>query len=117
MLDDSSLEHSCRLMSSTTFLRQGMKTLEDDTFPVGETVFYIQEIVTRVMAVHEWFSPSFRLRLSPCPFTILLTGRLTLLSVHIVRQAMEVIRADTQFLGNLDDNAAGRVCCIACDNA
>ena len=30
-----------------TFLLQGMKTLEDNSFPLGETVFYIREIVTR----------------------------------------------------------------------
>jgi len=52
MLHYSSLEHSCRHMSSTTFLLQGMKTQEDDTFPMGEAVSDVWYIVTRITAMH-----------------------------------------------------------------
>jgi hypothetical protein len=33
-----------------------METLEDDTFPMGETVSPIGEVVTRVLVVHQRFS-------------------------------------------------------------
>jgi len=35
-------------MLPTAFLLQVIEALEDDTFPTGETVFHIREIVTRI---------------------------------------------------------------------
>jgi hypothetical protein len=39
-------------MPPPTFLLQGMETLENDTFPVGETVTDVWEIITRVPGRH-----------------------------------------------------------------
>jgi len=39
-------------MPPPTFLLQVIETLENNTFPMGETVFHIREIVTRVTARH-----------------------------------------------------------------
>jgi hypothetical protein len=36
-----------------------METLKDDTFPVGETVSDVGEIITTVVVVHGKFSPGF----------------------------------------------------------
>ena len=47
MLNHSPVQHCCRYIPPPTFLLQVSKTLKDDAFPVGETVFYIREIVTR----------------------------------------------------------------------
>jgi hypothetical protein len=52
ILDDRSIEHSCRHIPPPAFLLQGMKTLEDNTFPGGEPVSHIGEVVTRVMRRH-----------------------------------------------------------------
>ena len=52
MLDYSSIEHSYRHKSSTTFLLQIIETLKDNTFPAGEPIFHIREIITRVMSMH-----------------------------------------------------------------
>ena len=52
MLDHSSVEHSHRHMPPPAFLLRAIETLEDDTFPVGETVFHIREIVTRIRGTH-----------------------------------------------------------------
>ena len=48
MLNHSTVRHSCRNMPPTAFLLQVIEALEDDTFPTGETVFHIREIVTRI---------------------------------------------------------------------
>jgi hypothetical protein len=42
-----------------------METLENDSFPAGETVLHIREVVTRVAGIHMQFSlrsvyPEFR---------------------------------------------------------
>jgi len=42
------LEYSCQNIPPPTFLLQIIETLEDYAFPMGETVFHIWEIVTRV---------------------------------------------------------------------
>jgi hypothetical protein len=44
-------------MPPTTFLLQVMQTLEDDTFPMGETVSDVGEIVTKIQ-VRVSLSPS-----------------------------------------------------------
>jgi hypothetical protein len=46
ILDDRCIKHACRHMSPPTCLQQGMQTLEDDAFPMGETVSDVGEIVT-----------------------------------------------------------------------
>jgi hypothetical protein len=56
MLDDSPVQHARGDIPPPTFLLQGIKTLEDDTFPMGETVFHIRAIVTRVTAGHQQVS-------------------------------------------------------------
>jgi hypothetical protein len=56
ILNHSSIEHSRRNIPPLTFLLQIIETLEDDTFPVGETVSDVGEVVMRVLAVHQWFS-------------------------------------------------------------
>ena len=48
ILNNRSIEHSCGHMSPATFLLEVIETLEDDTFPVGETVSNIGEVVTRI---------------------------------------------------------------------
>src|SRR4029453_1409973 len=53
ILDDSPVEHSCRHIPPTAFLLQGMEPLEGDTFPIGEPIFHIREIVTWVTGRHE----------------------------------------------------------------
>jgi hypothetical protein len=66
ILAHTSIQHTRRHILPTTFLLQGMKTLEDNTFPMGETVSNIGEVVTRVMGRH--------IRISPC----LYAGAITL---------------------------------------
>jgi hypothetical protein len=56
MLNHSSIQHSRRHIPPPAFLLQVVETLEDDTFPVGETVSNIGEVVTRVMVGHQQFS-------------------------------------------------------------
>ena len=56
ILNYSPVEHSCRDIPPPAFLLQGMETLEDHTFPMGETVSDVREIVTRVMVGHQRFS-------------------------------------------------------------
>jgi hypothetical protein len=55
MLNHSSIEHARRHIPPPTLLLQGMETLEDDAFPVGETVSNIGEVVARVMSIHVRF--------------------------------------------------------------
>src|SRR5712691_4984260 len=57
MLNHTPVEHPCRHIPPTTFLLQGVETLQDDTFPVGQTVSNIREIVTRVMSMYSRASP------------------------------------------------------------
>jgi hypothetical protein len=57
VLDHSSVEHSRRHIPPPTLLLQVIETLQNDTFPMGETVSDIKEIVTRVTAMHVRFSP------------------------------------------------------------
>src|SRR5438128_8501709 len=52
MLHHSTIKHSCWHIPPPTFLLQVSKALEDDTFPVGEPIFHIREIVPRVTAIH-----------------------------------------------------------------
>jgi hypothetical protein len=52
MLDYRSIEHSYGHMSPTSFLLQVIETLEDDTFPVGETIADLGESVTSIMGRH-----------------------------------------------------------------
>ena len=47
MLNHSSVKHARRNIPPTTFLLQGMETLENDTFPVGETVSNVGKMLTR----------------------------------------------------------------------
>src|SRR5438093_6937213 len=56
MLNHSSVEHSCGDIPPSSFLLQGIETLEDDSFPDGKTVFHIWEIVTGVTSTHMEFS-------------------------------------------------------------
>ena len=56
MLNHSSVEHSRRHIPSPTLLLQVSKTLEDDTFPMGEPVSDIGEVVTRIRGPHVRFS-------------------------------------------------------------
>jgi hypothetical protein len=52
MLSHSPVQHSRRDIPPTTFLLQGVETLENNALPVGETVANIGEIRTRVTRVH-----------------------------------------------------------------
>src|SRR5712691_4499168 len=52
MLDDSPVQHARRHIPPPTLLLQGIETLNDDTFPLGETVSNIREVVTMVMRRH-----------------------------------------------------------------
>ena len=48
VLNHSPVEHPRRHIPPPALLLQGMETLQDDTFPMGETVANIGEVVTRV---------------------------------------------------------------------
>jgi hypothetical protein len=52
VLNHSSVQHPRRHIPPPTFLLQVSKTLEDDAFPMGETISNIREVVTRVTRVH-----------------------------------------------------------------
>jgi len=52
MLDHTPVKHSRRHIPPTTFLLQVIQTLENDAFPMGETVSNIGERVTRIMGRH-----------------------------------------------------------------
>ena len=56
MLNHSPVERSCRHIPLTTFLLQVVETLQNDAFPVGETVSNIGEIVTRSTVGRQRFS-------------------------------------------------------------
>jgi hypothetical protein len=45
-------KHFSRNIPPATFLLQGVETLQDDAFPVGETVSDVGEIVTRITGRH-----------------------------------------------------------------
>ena len=74
MLDHSSIEHSCRHIPSPTFLLQVVETLEDDSFPAGETVSDVWQIITRVTVVHGQFSPTILTYFCRLPFNVLSNG-------------------------------------------
>jgi hypothetical protein len=57
ILAHTSIQHSRRDIPPTTFLLQGVETLQDNTFPMGETVSDIRKIVTRVTGRHMKVSP------------------------------------------------------------
>jgi hypothetical protein len=57
VLNHSSVQHSCGNIPPPTFLLQVVKALQNDTFPMGETVPDVGEIVTRVMGRHMKVSP------------------------------------------------------------
>jgi hypothetical protein len=57
MLNHSSVQHSRRDIPPPTFLLQVVETLQNYTFPVGETVSNVGEIVTRITAIHIRASP------------------------------------------------------------
>jgi hypothetical protein len=52
MFNDRSIEHPRRHIPPTTFVLQVIETLEDDAFPMSETVSDVGELVTRVAAMH-----------------------------------------------------------------
>jgi hypothetical protein len=56
ILDDSPVQPSRRDMPPAAFLLQGIETLEEDTFLLGETVSEVWEIITRVTGTHVEFS-------------------------------------------------------------
>jgi hypothetical protein len=55
MLHHRPVQHARRYIPPTTFLLQGMETLEDDTFSVNETVSDVGEVITRSTMVHQQF--------------------------------------------------------------
>src|SRR5215510_12948639 len=57
MLNHSSVQHTRRHIPPTTFLLQGVETLEDDTFPLGEPVSNVWQIVARITGRHMKVSP------------------------------------------------------------
>src|SRR5215813_15527350 len=57
MLNHSPVEHSRGNIPPTTFLLQVIEALEDDAFPVGETVSNVGKIVTRITGRHMKVSP------------------------------------------------------------
>jgi len=77
VLNHTPVEHSCRHIPPSTFLLQVVETLENDTFPLGETVSNIRERVTRVTGRHR--SMLFALvslmylRWNPCSFCTILS--------------------------------------------
>src|SRR5262245_5893464 len=72
ILNHSPVEHSCRYIPPTTFLLQVIEALEDDPFPVGETVSDIGEAVTRSTVVHQRFSLSLGSSTGLLPIPVLL---------------------------------------------
>src|SRR5215813_10326598 len=54
MLNHSPVEHPCRHIPPPTFLLQVVETLEDDTFPMGEPVSDVWEIITWIMGRHRY---------------------------------------------------------------
>jgi hypothetical protein len=52
MLNHSPIQHARRNIPPPTLLLQVVETLENDAFPLGETVSDVGEIVTRVMGRH-----------------------------------------------------------------
>ena len=58
MLNYTAIQHSCRHIPSPSFLLQVIETLEDDTFTVSDTVSNIEEVVTRLTAMHPQVSSS-----------------------------------------------------------
>jgi hypothetical protein len=57
ILNHSPVQHPRRHIPPPTFLLQVIETLKDNAFTLGETVFHIREIVTRVTARHMKVSP------------------------------------------------------------
>jgi len=53
MFNHSPIQHARRDIPPTAFLLQGIETLEDDTFPLGETISDVWESVIRVSVVHD----------------------------------------------------------------
>src|SRR5262244_1534683 len=53
MLNHSTVKHACGHSPSSTFLLQVVEALEDEAFPVGETVSDVWEIGTRITGRHE----------------------------------------------------------------
>src|SRR6266700_3270228 len=99
MLNDSSVQHSCWDISPTAYLPQVIETLEDDAFPLGETVSNVGKIVTRVTVVH--INGSHRL------FHVFLAGRLLVITCDIlVRWSCESVPKDVQWHQNLDISPA-----------
>src|SRR5215813_6862703 len=52
MLNHSSIQHARRIVPPPTFLLQVIEALQNDTFPMGETVSDVGKIVTRVTGKH-----------------------------------------------------------------
>ena len=52
MFNHSPIQHSRRDIPPTAFLLQGIATLEDDTFSLGETISDVWQIITRVTVMH-----------------------------------------------------------------
>jgi hypothetical protein len=51
-LNHSSVQHSCRNIPPPTFLLQVVETLQNYTFPMGETVSNVGKMLTRIMGRH-----------------------------------------------------------------
>jgi hypothetical protein len=53
-----SVQHSCKHIPPPTFLLQVVEALQNDTFPVGETVSDVGKMLTRVTGRHMKVSPA-----------------------------------------------------------
>jgi hypothetical protein len=56
ILDYTSVKHPCSNISSTPFLLEVSKTLQNDAFAMSETVSDVWQIVMRVVGMHVRFS-------------------------------------------------------------
>jgi hypothetical protein len=56
MLNHTPIQHPCGNIPPPAFPLQVSKTLEDNAFPVSETVSDVGEIVTRITVGHQQFS-------------------------------------------------------------
>src|SRR5262249_57259542 len=57
MLNHSPVEHPCRNIPPPTLLLQVVETLQNDTFPVGETVSDVGKIITWITGRNMKVSP------------------------------------------------------------
>jgi hypothetical protein len=52
LLDHTAVEHCCGNISPTTCLLEVVEILQDKTFPTGQSIPDIRQIITRVMGMH-----------------------------------------------------------------